>query len=425
MPRNPLLKGEPVSVVLTEWGHVEPANTPQLEDTSLRDKWRHKVWQTSLRSRVDVREGYRGLEVATTSFVGRIDVGPLRIAIQPKLPAMPLATLLRYAYGLRDLSTFDETHTPITRHGLHDLLIAMLADEVEELLHRGLARRYISLSEKLDSPGGRILIGDLVRQGGVTEARLPCQHFERRVNWQLNQVLRAGLGIAAPMTEDRELRRRVHRLTGMFGDVERIERLEIGNIDQAERALNRLTAANAPALAIIRLLKNMEGVAFESVAESIRTRGFLFDMNMFFQRLLLRFLSENLTGRQIKDEHAIGNVFVYSVHANPKARSAPRPRPDYALFHDNRLCCFLDAKYRDIWEKGFPPEWLYQLSIYALASPSQVSVLLYATMSNDARDERIEIRQPINWSSKGPASVMVRFRCQNWPNVSVLTKAIG
>jgi 5-methylcytosine-specific restriction enzyme subunit McrC len=104
----------------------------------------------------------------------------------------------------------------------------------------------------------------------------------------------------------------------------------------------------------------------------------------------------------------IGNVFAYSIHANPKGRSAPRPRPDYALFHDNRLCGFLDAKYRDIWEKGFPPEWLYQLAIYALASPSQVSVLLYATMSNDARDERIEIRQPINWSSKGPASVILR-----------------
>jgi 5-methylcytosine-specific restriction enzyme subunit McrC len=169
-----------------------------------------------------------------------------------------------------------------------------------------------------------------------------------------------------------------------------------------------MTAANAPALAIIRLLKNMQGVAFESVAESIRTHGFLFDMNIFFQRLLSRFLSENITVRQIKDEHAIGNVFAYSIYANPKGRSPPKPRPDYALFHGNRLCGFLDAKYRDIWEKDLPPEWLYQLAIYALASPSQVSVLLYATMSNDARDERIEIRQPINWSSKGPASVILR-----------------
>jgi 5-methylcytosine-specific restriction enzyme subunit McrC len=149
----------------------------------------------------------------------------------------------------------------------------------------------------------------------------------------------------------------------------------------------------------------MQGAAFESVAE-FRTRGFLFDMNIFFQRLLSRFLSENLTSRQIKDEHAIGNVFAYSV--NPKGRTAPKPRPDYALFHNNRLCGFLDAKYRDVWEKGLPPDWLYQLAIYALASPSQVSVLLYATMTDNARDEQIEIDQPINWSSEGPACVIVR-----------------
>ena len=68
----------------------------------------------------------------------------------------------------------------------------------------------------------------------------------------------------------------------------------------------------------------------------------------------------------------------------------------------------MDAKYRDIWERGFPPEWLYQLSIYALASPIRVSVLLYATMTADVRDERIEVRQPARWSSERAASVILR-----------------
>ena len=68
---------------------------------------------------------------------------------------MPLARLLSYAYGLRDVTVIEETRVPTTRHGLHDLLIALLAAEVEELLHRGLARRYVPLSEKLESPRGR------------------------------------------------------------------------------------------------------------------------------------------------------------------------------------------------------------------------------------------------------------------------------
>jgi 5-methylcytosine-specific restriction enzyme subunit McrC len=337
-----------------------------------------------------------------------VDVGPLRIAIGPKLPDMPLASLLRYAYGLRDVTAIEETRSPTTHHSLHDLLIALLAAEVEELLHRGLARRYVPLSEKLESPRGHILIDQVIRQGGVREARLPCRHFERRTDWHLNQVLRAALETAAHMAEDRNLRRRVHQLSAMFGDVERLVRLRSNDIDRAERDLTRLTAASGPALTIIRLLHDSLGIAFKSGQPVSRMPGFLFDMNVFFQRLLSRFLHDNLAGARIADELAIRTLFSFATDANPKQRRAPAPRPDYALFYGKTLHGFLDAKYRDIWEGGLPAEWLYQLSIYALASPSEVSVLLYASMSAEARDERVEVRQPVLWSNKRPASVILR-----------------
>jgi 5-methylcytosine-specific restriction enzyme subunit McrC len=310
--------------------------------------------------------------------------------------------------GQRDISTIDETLTPTAHFGFHDLLIAMLVEEVDELLHGGLARRYSARSERMASPRGRILFNEIIRGGGITEARLPCRHFERSVDWHLNRVLRAGLGAAALMTQDRELRRRIHRLSDLFGEVAQLDRLAVEDIDRAERGLTRLTAANAAALTIIRLLKDMQGVILESAEGIIQTPGFLFDMNRFFQALLLRFLKENTAVFRIEGERAIANVFNYSADANPRRRGAPKPRPDYALFQKNEVYCFADAKYRDVWEKGLPAEWLYQLSIYALASPAQVSILLYATTATQARDERIEIRQPVVWSNKGPALVILR-----------------
>jgi 5-methylcytosine-specific restriction enzyme subunit McrC len=182
----------------------------------------------------------------------------------------------------------------------------------------------------------------------------------------------------------------------------------VDDIDRAERGLTRLTAASAPALTIIRLLHDALGVAFDSAELLSRMPGFLFDMNVFFQRLLSRFLRDNLTSARLADERKIHNLFAYAPDANPKRRSAPAPRPDYALFRGKMLCGFLDAKYRDIWEAGPPTAWLYQLSIYALASPGQVSVLLYASMSPGARDERVEIRQPVLFNSTVPASVILR-----------------
>ena len=408
MARIPLPDSTADPIVLTEWSRKTSVDDARLKDTSFKDNASAQLLANDLRNRVDISQGYEGLEISSTSFVGRVNVGPLCIAIEPKLNSMPLATLLRYAYGLRDLSIFDNTRTPTTIHGLHDLLIAMLADEIEELLHRGLARHYVSTSQKLQSPKGTILIDALVRQGGITEARLPCRYFERRVNWKLNRILRSGLLMAMRMTEDRQLRRRVRRLANMFDDVEPIELLAASDIEQVHRSLTRLTAANEPALKIIALLKGMHGVAFQPSGKSIRTPGFLFDMNYFFQRLLLRFLCENLTAGRIKGEHAIRNVFAYVPDANPRGQPAPTPRPDYALFSDRKLIGFLDAKYRDVWEKGFSSNWLYQLSIYALASPSCISVMLYATTSPGAREERIQIRQPVPWTSKDAAIVILR-----------------
>jgi len=395
-------------VNLTEWDWAGPSDNAGLRSTSLMGDAAARRIADALRSKVDIREGYEGLEISTTSFVGRVDVGPLRIVIKPKLPAMPLTRLLRYAYGLRDLTIKEETQTPTARDGLQDLLIAMLAAEVDELLHRGLARFYVPLEDRLESPRGKILIQELVSRGGLTEAKLPCRHFERRADWHLNQVLRAGVIEAAKFCDDREVRRHLHRSVDMFGDVTALAVLEAKELDRAERGLSRQTSSYASALTIIRLLLEMRGVAFGSDNKPSSTPGFLFDMNVFFQRLLSRFLHENLATRRIEDEFVIREIFTFAHDANPKRRTPPKPRPDYGLFDGKKLIGFLDAKYRDSWTRGFPAEWLYQASIYALASPSHVSVLLYATMSEAACDEKINIQQPITWSNNSPGSVILR-----------------
>ena len=400
-----------VAVELTEWDQVGPAQIEQLKGLSLTGNTPAQRLAEVLRGRIDIREGYQGLEISSTSFVGRIDVGPLRVAIRPKLPLMPLTQLLRYAYGLRDLGTsLDETRAPTVQHGLHDLLVALLAAEVEELLQRGLARHYVPREEALESPRGRVLVQELARRGGVMEARLPCRHVERRADWRLNQVLHAGLDLAGRVTVDPELRRRVHRLSARFGDMASRTGLGAKDLDEVEQELTRLTAAYAPALAIVRLLLDTQGLAFEQLDQPQRTPGFLFDMNVFFQRLLSRFLRDHLpTGQRIEDERIIRGVFAYAPDANPRGRSLPSLRPDYALFQGEVLLRFLDAKYRDIWDRGCPTEWLYQLSTYALASPDyRVSVLLYASMAANACDERVDVRTPSLRSGTAFASIVFR-----------------
>src|SRR4051812_20497487 len=127
-PPKTMPRADIPTIKLTEWAQVGPGEYPELADQLLADSVSANPLVEQLRNRIDIRRTHGGLEIASTSFVGRIDVGRLRVAIQPKLNAMPLACLLRYAYTLRNLSVVSETAAPTAHRGLHDLLISLLAD---------------------------------------------------------------------------------------------------------------------------------------------------------------------------------------------------------------------------------------------------------------------------------------------------------
>lgn len=361
----------------------------------------------ALREKINIRETSTGLEITATQWVGRVDVGPVRVVVRPKLPQAPLTCLLRYAYRLRDLDIREETQTPTGQGGFHDLLATMLAMETAALIQQGLAKRHIERAEKLASPRGRIAIGEIARQGGVIEARLPCRYFDRRVDWRLNQIVRAGLDATAARCEDRDLRHRLHRLASAFPAADPRVPATKASLAQAQSELTRLTAPYDPVLALLGLLQDMHGVELELPDGQVRVEGYLFDMNMFFQRLVSRFLHDHLQTHRIEDETAVRRIFAYAPGGNPRGRNTPQVRPDYALFQGKTLRAYLDAKYRDVWSEGNRNSWLYQLAIYALASPTQTSVMLYASMSGEASDETIELRHPIA-GSNDRATIILR-----------------
>jgi 5-methylcytosine-specific restriction enzyme subunit McrC len=397
-----------VLIELNEWQKKGPKEDAKLSGLSVLDSESLQRELDALRSQIDIRQLHDGIEIKTTSFVGRVDVGPVSLIVRPKLPAMPLAQLLRYAYGLQDLSMRRITRALTARYGFHDLLISMLASEVRELLRRGLSRHYVSVQERLASPRGRLMVSALARRGGLPEATLDCKYHQRSADWLLNQVLRAGLVTASRMTRDPALQREMYELAVQFDLVRAKSKLLERELKVVERGLTRITDFNAPSLTIIRLLHDMMGVDFQGSEDTNPMPGFLFDMNRFFQRLLSRFLRENLPGATIVDEERIRHVFAYAADANPKRRSAPLPRPDYALMRENKLEGFLDAKYRDVWRLNVTESWIYQLAMYALASPRRASIMLYPSLDAGARDERLEVRQPLGSSKDRPATVTMR-----------------
>jgi 5-methylcytosine-specific restriction enzyme subunit McrC len=178
-------------------------------------------------------------------------------------------------------------------------------------------------------------------------------------------------------------------------------RLGASVLEHAWRHLDRLSAAYEPALRLTELLYACSAVSLEGEATT-ELRGFLFDMNRFFQALIERFLSESLANCDVRAEHGLEEMMRYMPHLNPQRRRSPRPRPDFLVLRDGRVAALLDAKYRDLWERDLPRDMLYQLAIYALSQPKGgTAAILFPTIIGDATAAVIEIRDPVRAGALG------------------------
>lgn len=385
------------SIVLNEWCVASPDTMSNLAGLELGDATARQLAEALARSgRLAVFELRRGLRIETTSFVGSLRIGPIQLAIQPKLQGLPLLNLLRYAYGLRNLELFTSQKQEAHPDTFQDLLCHQLAAEAEELLSRGLHRRYERRHEMLASPRGRIDFTQLAGRAGTAQSSLPCIHHPRLQDTLINQVLLAGLQMAARATHDLPLRTHLRRLAALLGDQVISVRLAAETMHQVRRQGDRMTATYQPALTIIELLMEAQGTALAAGERAVSVPGFLFDMNRFFQALIARFLHDFLPAYTVRDEYRLRDMLTYVPGRNPQRRHTPTPRPDFLVQDGARTVAMLDTKYRDLWTETLPRDMLYQLVIYALSQePVGQAIILYPTLSTAATESWIEVRDPL------------------------------
>jgi len=401
---------QPIKVDLVEWQESSPDTNPFLRDEFLDDDGSRDLAKLlSDRGMVEIDELRTGLYVRATSFVGRVQLGRIRITIRPKLAAPTLVRLLHYAYELRDVGRYPAVeYVTNPKATLHDILIAQLVAETDNLLRRGLHRRYVSRAEELASPRGKIDVQSIARTGTVDRTTIPCTYYPRLEDHLLNQVLAGGLTYAAGLTDDVVLRSTVRRVARQLRESVSGIALSRDIFRQLWRVRNRMTTVYDSALRLIELLYAGHGITLDE-PEGVMLPGILIDMNRVFQALLSRFLRDHLEGDALQDEKRLTGIFDYVSGYNPGKFQSPTPRPDFVVTREGRTIAILDAKYMDLQTRSPSRDVIYQLAIYALSrdrNADRTATILYPAISANAQEARLDIRDPFRQERK--AQIIIR-----------------
>jgi len=385
-----------ITIDIREWDERLPEKGSPLYQYYLQDEAsKHTAKVLEDKGILSIIELKDGIQITSYSYVGKIKIGELQINIRPKIESMPLYRLLKYAYGLRDLTIFDEAVHSTDSFPFYDLLIYHLYAEAEDLIYRGLNKKYMKEENVLETPKGRVDIRRLATRSHVSSATLPCIYFERTENNIFNRVLLSGLYLALSLTEDLNIKIQLRRLCKIMADSINPIELNRAILIKAVNSLDRLSERYTSVLELINILFESQGIQMEDGSAYIKLNGFVFDMNMFFQSLLSKLMKEYLIEYTIRDEFTLHELFSYTPGFNPQKRYAPKPRPDFAVMRGNKVISLLDAKYRDLWKTKLPREMLYQLSIYAVSGIGNgKSKILYPSMTSASKLQKIDIKHP-------------------------------
>lgn len=372
-------------IVLREWQRVQlgRGDLDPVEQAEL-----HK-----LRHAFRLRERDGQLDLRACAHVGRVQVGRWTLTVLPKVAEQPLLRLFTYVYDLGNL----DLQAPVTYPGgglLQDLLAEQLRRLVQQIADRGLHRSYRRAALDLAAPRGRIDVAALARRMPLLRPVLPCVTHERSVDHVLNQLLLAGLGLAARVVVTGSLRAKLQELTARLAEEVSAVPLTRALLTTGRGALHRLVDHYRPALHLIELLYAGCGLELESRPPTFSAAGFLFDMNRFFQALVVRLLREGLDDCVVEGELPLRHAYRW---ANPRlpGRRRPTPRPDITVVRRSRRF-LLDAKYRDLSVGPLPREILYQLTMYAASQGSGgTSAILYPRHEAAAlAQERLDLLDP-------------------------------
>lgn len=177
-----------------------------------------------------------------------------------------------------------------------DIFISKYVNEVNALLHKGLAKHYHKVDENRTSLKGKLLFSKQVTKNCVHQERFFVRHTTYDYEHPFNQMLLTALGKASVLAKSPAVRQRVNSTTFNFPEISQYKSDDYASFFE-RCTFNRKTEDYKDALELAKLILMSQMPNLNSGKHKILS--LLFDMNKLWEEFVYLTLKRKLTGCQV------------------------------------------------------------------------------------------------------------------------------
>lgn len=304
------------------------------------------------------------------------------------IPVQNVYYMLSYAFRVLNEQGYKSIETE-EFHNVAELCTSILTRGMKQQLKRGLGQEYISETEALSSPRGKIDVTASIKNLSMIRGELVCTYDEFSVNSYMNRIIKSTLLLLLKAKISPSRKKEIKKLLVFFEDV---ETLDIHTINWSIR-FNRNNQSYRMLVAVCELV--IKGLLQTQSDGSTKMMDFLDDQKMhhLYEKFILEYYNTEYKNLKVK---ASASMMDWQVDDGFRDL-LPKMKTDITLTRGERTL-IIDAKYyeRNLREQygkvSIPTDNLYQIFTYVKTKENELvgvphekvsGMLLYAQTDED------------------------------------------
>ncbi len=344
--------------------------------------------------------------VKFNSYVGVIQVGKTLIEVLPKTDNSGakkddwrniLIAMIKQV-GMFNVKTPSHANLKLKSNSILDLYFDLFLNEVEQLLHRGLIRKYRRICENQKALNGALKFNKHISENMIHKERFYVSHSTYDRHHTLHQIIFKTIKLIKALNTSRFLDSKIGSLLLNFP--------EMKDISVSEGLFNRIfhNRKSEPYRQAIEISRLLLLNYHPDVSKGYNNvLALMFDMNTLFEKYIA-----NMIRRAAKGEYCVKTQSSKHFWRSRSTSVYKVIRPDIVITKDNEIW-ILDTKWKIPFDNRPSDDDLKQMYAYSLQFGAKSSYLLYPEYPNSQR-HRGYFQEPKN--SNNPHE---EIQCSTFP----------